>query len=137
MSSGRIKVCWVAYISSLSILVLGISPYVLCVDGDDYSQTGNPALVPLVTNHIYDQTLNLTVVFHDDIKTELDYCIKDVDDDLNSAFNFSKDLEFLNNCVKQTKGDITQRICTAAEMKFYFTSFYKKEKNKVSYLKTQ
>lgn len=25
-------------------------------------------------------------------------------------------------------GDITQRICSAAEMKFYFTSFYKKEK---------
>lgn len=78
MSSGRIKVCWVAYISSLSILVLGISPCGLCVDGDDYSQTGNPALVPLVTNHIYDQVSNLTVVFHDDIKTELGYCIKDV-----------------------------------------------------------
>lgn len=79
MSCGRrIKVWWVAYISALLILVLGISPCVLAVDGDDYSQTGNPALVPLVTNHIYDQLSNLTVVFHDDIKDELGYCIKDV-----------------------------------------------------------
>lgn len=32
-------------------------------------------------------------------------------------------------------GDITQRLCTAAEMKFYFTSFYDKEKTKSHVLK--
>ncbi|XP_074379277.1 putative white-brown complex homolog protein 30 [Apium graveolens] len=122
--------CWITYILSLSVIIL---PRVSCIDGDDYgSQSGNSQMVPIVAKHIYDQVSNLTVVFHDDIKAELGYCIKDVKTDMNSAFNFSKDLTFINDCVQQLKGDITTRICSAAEMKFYFTSFYKKDGNEDS-----
>nr|XP_017239355.1 PREDICTED: putative white-brown complex homolog protein 30 [Daucus carota subsp. sativus] len=118
--------CWLTCILSLLIITL---PRVFCIDGDDYGSSGSSSqMSPIVAKHIYDQVSNLTVVYHDDIKEELGYCIKDVKSDMNTAFNFSKDLGFINDCIKEAKGDITQRICSAAEMKFYFTSFYKKEK---------
>nr|XP_018680508.1 PREDICTED: ABC transporter G family member 28-like [Musa acuminata subsp. malaccensis] len=46
------------------------------------------------------------------------------DKDWNEAFNFSSDLSFLSKCMKETNGDLTRRLCTAAETKFYFSSFY-------------
>lgn len=78
MSCGRRMdaCCWITYILSLSIITLH---RVSCIDGDDYgSQSGSTQMVPIVAKHIYDQVSNLTVVFHDDIKEELGYCIKDV-----------------------------------------------------------
>ncbi|KAM7264653.1 hypothetical protein ACFE04_002336 [Oxalis oulophora] len=45
------------------------------------------------------------------------------DADWNGAFNFKGKLEFLTNCIKRSKGDVTLRLCTAAEIKFYFSSF--------------
>ncbi|KAK8965798.1 ABC transporter G family member 24 [Platanthera guangdongensis] len=44
--------------------------------------------------------------------------------DWNGAFNFSSDLGFLADCIANTNGDLTQRLCTAAEIKFYFSSFF-------------
>lgn len=68
--------CWITYILSLTTVIL---PRVSCIDGDDYgSQSNSAQMVPIVAKHIYDQVSNLTVVFHDDIKAELGYCIKDV-----------------------------------------------------------
>ncbi|KAL3839675.1 hypothetical protein ACJIZ3_024266 [Penstemon smallii] len=102
------------------VLVLGSSRGALGVDEDDYS--GNPRALPLVTSLIYNQILNLTKIFNVEIRDSLGYCIKDVDADVNGAFNFSSNLDFLSNCVRELK-DVTKRICTAAEMKFYFSSF--------------
>ncbi|XP_052309368.1 ABC transporter G family member 28 isoform X2 [Populus trichocarpa] len=51
------------------------------------------------------------------------------------AFNFSKKTQFISDCAKKTNGDITARICTAAEIKFYFNSFFEKGTKKANYLK--
>ncbi|KAK2974739.1 hypothetical protein RJ640_007166, partial [Escallonia rubra] len=124
MEGRKFNASTVPYVSLFLVICVGFLRGVWCVNGDDYSKTGNPALVPLVTSLIYSQVSNLTTIFHKDITEGLGFCIKDVDADLNEAFNFSKNLDFLNICVKQTKGDLTKRICTAAEMKFYFSSFF-------------
>ncbi|PWA90269.1 pleiotropic drug resistance protein PDR/CDR [Artemisia annua] len=39
----------------------------------------------------------------------------------NEAFDFSRDTRFLSNCIQKTNGNIIQRLCTAADIKFYVT----------------
>ncbi|XP_042046010.1 putative white-brown complex homolog protein 30 isoform X1 [Salvia splendens] len=95
---------------------------VWCQGEDEYSKTGNPAVLPVVTSMIYHQIRNLTKIFNKEITSSLGFCTRDVDHDLDGAFEFENNLDFLSNCVKETK-DVTKRICTAAEMKFYFSSF--------------
>ncbi|KAL7095855.1 hypothetical protein ACP275_10G048800 [Erythranthe tilingii] len=105
------------------IVAASSSRRVWCVEEDEYTKSGgNPKVLPLVTSLIYNQILNLTKIFNKDITVSLGYCTNDVDADLNGAFKFGNNLDFLSNCVKETK-DVTKRICTAAEMKFYFSSF--------------
>lgn len=107
----------------ISFLLAASSPRrVWCVGEDEYSKSGNPAVLPLVTTLIYNQILNLTKIFNKEITSTLGFCTRDVDHDLNGAFEFENNLDFLSNCVKETK-DVTKRICTAAEMKSYFSSF--------------
>ncbi|KAL5985251.1 ABC transporter G member 28 [Asimina triloba] len=95
-------------------------------DDDEYSQgdSDNPEVVPLFSQLIYKRFSNLTGIFAHEIGEHLGYCVKDVDADWNGAFNFSSDLGFVANCVRKTRGDLSQRICTAAEAKFYFNSFF-------------
>ncbi|KAL3536259.1 hypothetical protein ACH5RR_004720 [Cinchona calisaya] len=113
------------------VLLGGFSRPVGCAGGDEGGTP--PAAIPLVTALIYSQISNLTKVFHQDITQALGYCIKDVDADLKGAFNYTN-LDFLNNCVRQTK-DVTQRLCTAAEMKFYFSSFMERKSAEAQFLK--
>ncbi|XP_051132346.1 putative white-brown complex homolog protein 30 [Andrographis paniculata] len=115
-------------------LVLGSSRPVLCVDEDEYSKTGNPNVLPLVTSLIYNQFSNLTRIFNKEITESLGYCTQNVDADINGAFKFSNNLDFLSECVKEMK-DVTKRICTAAEMKFYFTGFMDKKSGDAHHLK--
>uniref|UniRef100_A0A0D9XRK3 ABC transporter domain-containing protein n=1 Tax=Leersia perrieri TaxID=77586 RepID=A0A0D9XRK3_9ORYZ len=77
---------------------------------------------PIVAGVMNDRLKALTSSFTKAIGGKLDYCIKDTNKEWNAAFNFSKDTSFLTNCMKQTNGDFQQRVCTAAEMKFYFNS---------------
>ncbi|XP_050379339.1 putative white-brown complex homolog protein 30 isoform X2 [Argentina anserina] len=51
------------------------------------------------------------------------YCIKDWRADWDGAFNYTGNVEFISNCIKNSKRDIGYRICTAAEIKYYFSSF--------------
>ncbi|GFZ14323.1 non-intrinsic ABC protein 12 [Actinidia rufa] len=92
-------------------------------------------MTPFVTSLIYSQISNFTSVFEKDITSNLGFCIKDVDADWNGAFNFSENLDFVTNCVKQIKGDVTQRICTAAEIKFYFNSFFERKSSNAQFLR--
>ncbi|WCJ40996.1 ABC transporter family protein [Euphorbia peplus] len=73
---------------------------------------------------------NFTSVFKKDLAKQFAFCINDVDSDWDMAFNFSKNPTFITNCAKKTKGDMSQRICTAAEMKFYFNSFFSRAGSK-------
>ncbi|XP_022742778.1 putative white-brown complex homolog protein 30 isoform X2 [Durio zibethinus] len=117
------------------LVVLSLFPFARSVDGDDYSQTKNPAYLPLVTDLIYKRLSNLTVILSNDISHNMRFCIKDAEADWNGAFNFSRNLDFLSNCVKKTKGDLTQRLCTAAEIKFYFSSLFAKGTGATNYVK--
>uniref|UniRef100_A0ACD5ZDW1 Uncharacterized protein n=1 Tax=Avena sativa TaxID=4498 RepID=A0ACD5ZDW1_AVESA len=79
---------------------------------------GNPVVAEVVNKRLK----ALTGTFAKSIRGELGYCITDTDSEWDAAFNFTKDTTFLNNCMKQTNGDLHQRVCTAAEMMFYFNS---------------
>ncbi|XP_055811569.1 putative white-brown complex homolog protein 30 [Solanum dulcamara] len=114
---------WLPCYYLFMILVLGFTPCVWCAPASKQTPTNaNPTALPILASFIYGQLANLTKVFHKDITQVLGFCINDVDAELFEAFNFAKNLEFLNNCFKETK-DVTQRLCNAAEMKFYFSSF--------------
>ncbi|RZC70461.1 hypothetical protein C5167_033599 [Papaver somniferum] len=89
----------------------------------EFNRTSNPELLPLVTKLIYKRLSNLTSIYQGEVSHDLAFCIKDQKEDWNAAFNFTTDLEFLSTCIKRTKGDITQRLCTAAEIKFYFRRY--------------
>ncbi|KAF7105322.1 hypothetical protein CFC21_106149 [Triticum aestivum] len=68
----------------------------------------------------------MTRVFAPQVKRELGYCIQDTDAEWDATFNFSGDPKFLVDCMK--KGDLPQRVCTAAELKFYFESIIRRGK---------
>ncbi|XP_010535617.1 PREDICTED: ABC transporter G family member 28 [Tarenaya hassleriana] len=110
-------------------LLAVISPrQVVCQD--------NPTANRLFNQFVFDKLSNLTEVFEADIKRELGFCITDVKRDYNEAFNFSAKPEFLNACAKTTKGDMMQRICTAAEVKIYFNGLFEGgSKRSSNYLK--
>ncbi|KAF3441868.1 hypothetical protein FNV43_RR15783 [Rhamnella rubrinervis] len=135
MNGLRINVCWFPHALLFLVVVLSLSPCIWCVDGDDYSQTSNPAVLPLVTDLIYKRLSNLSNILTNDIKDNLHFCIKNVEADWNGAFNFEGKLDFLSSCVKKTKGDITLRLCTAAEIRFYFNSFRDMRAKDTAYLK--
>ncbi|KAF2312128.1 hypothetical protein GH714_028158 [Hevea brasiliensis] len=117
------------------MFVLYLLPCAHCVDEDDYSQTGNPALLPVITEMIYNRLSNLSRIFSDAILETSAFCVKDVKSDWDRAFNFKGKLDFISNCIKKTKGDITHRLCTAAEIKFYFISHFQKGATDANYLK--
>ncbi|XP_073056036.1 ABC transporter G family member 28-like [Primulina eburnea] len=91
-------------------------------DGDSDGTTNNPAAVQILTQVIYSRFSNFTAIFNDDIVDHLGFCISDVDAEWDAAFNFSKNTEFLSDCLKITNGDVLPRLCTAAEVKFYGAS---------------
>ncbi|XP_058212810.1 putative white-brown complex homolog protein 30 [Rhododendron vialii] len=126
---------WVMKLLFFLILLSGFFPCAWCADGDDDSQSSNAAMSPFVTALIYSQISNFTSVFNKDITENLGFCIKDVDADWNGAFNFSNNLDFVTNCVKQIKGDVTRRLCTAAEIKFYFNSFLERGSSNAQFLR--
>ncbi|XP_047335358.1 putative white-brown complex homolog protein 30 [Impatiens glandulifera] len=119
----------------LLILFLGIAPSGWCLEGDAYSDSRNPAMLPLVTTLIYNQMSNVTSLFKNDVSNYLGYCVTDVDAEWNAAFNFSDNLDFVTNCVKQIKGDVTHRLCTAAEVKLYFSSFFESKSSAAQFLR--
>ncbi|XP_039021789.1 putative white-brown complex homolog protein 30 [Hibiscus syriacus] len=118
----------------LLLAFLSFFPSSKSVDGDEYSETQNPAVLPKVTGLIHQRISNLTTFLIKDIGNDLSFCIRNADEDLNGAFNFSKNMDFITNCIKKTKGDVTQRLCTAAEIKFYFYSLFSKG-SKTGYVK--
>ncbi|KAI4383786.1 hypothetical protein MLD38_009586 [Melastoma candidum] len=124
----------------------------------------SPQSQQILTELIYNQFANFTSIFRGDISKNFGFCIQDTDADWNGAFNFSSNPGFLTACVKATNGqenifvlftklnscwisklplisclirDMTKRMCTAADIKFYFNSFFSSTSStkKSSYLK--
>ncbi|GLT92355.1 hypothetical protein SLE2022_101950 [Rubroshorea leprosula] len=125
MRGVRTNICWIHHALLFLVGVLSLLPLARCVD----------VSLPLVTKQVYSRLSDLAAILSSDIKTNLGFCIKDVDADWNGAFNFSNNLDFLSNCVQKTKGDLTMRLCTAAEIKFYFSSLSENGAKRTHYLK--
>ncbi|XP_059457230.1 ABC transporter G family member 24-like [Corylus avellana] len=123
--------------ATLALATVGLSlvGLVRCQDVNDYnSQFDNPAALRLITSVVYSKVSNLTAAIGQDFSNRSSFCIKDWDADWNRAFNFSSNLDFLASCIQKTNGDITRRLCTAAEIKIYFNSFFEGSES-VNYLK--
>ncbi|CAN6975669.1 unnamed protein product [Brassica oleracea var. botrytis] len=120
------------YVSFFVSLVFIFHRGVICQDD---SSLDNPAANRLYNQFVFDKISNLTEVFEDDMKRELGFCITNVKEDYNEAFNFSSKPGFLNKCGKTTKGDMMQRICTAAEVRIYFNGLLGGAKRATNYLK--
>ncbi|CAM0908439.1 unnamed protein product [Alopecurus aequalis] len=76
-----------------------------------------------------DRFKKVTKVFEPRVRGELGYCIDNPDKEWNNTFNFSGNVEFIVDCLDE--GDLPQRLCTAAELKFYFDSLTSGKKNYV------
>ncbi|XP_034702796.1 ABC transporter G family member 28-like isoform X1 [Vitis riparia] len=113
----------------LVILLVGSVQFVQCQNVDDYSEFDNPELLPLFTQLVYGQISNMTTMLSAEFQNRFSFCVKDPDADWNQAFNYSFNLDFLATCIQKTKGDITRRLCTSAETKFYFSNFFLKSES--------
>ncbi|KAF9594759.1 hypothetical protein IFM89_034742 [Coptis chinensis] len=122
-------------VNIIVFLILVLSLGNNCVKCQNDKDDSTAAVLPLVTELVYNRLMNLTALFEGDIGRELSFCVKNLEADWNGAFNFTDDLGFLSNCVKKTKGDLPQRICTAAEIKFYFNGLFERGTKSTNYLK--
>ncbi|PKI64403.1 ABC transporter G family member 28-like [Punica granatum] len=118
-----------------AILVLCLSRCATCADEEGGGTSSNPATNQLFTQLVYDSLYNFTSIFRADIQKNFGFCIQDIDADWNGAFNFSSNTGFLTACAQRMKGDVMRRVCTAAEIKFYFNSFFGSAKRSSNYLK--
>ncbi|KAM5579194.1 ABC transporter G family member 24-like [Rosa sericea] len=121
----------------LAILALILAHWLHFVQGQDlydFDQIDNPTVLPLITQIVYGRISNATAILSRDLSNHSSFCVKEPEADWNQAFNFSSNLDFLISCIQKTKGDITQRLCIAAEMKFYFESLFEKSES-ANYLK--
>nr|POE85309.1 abc transporter g family member 24 [Quercus suber] len=136
MSFKNLKVFNLRTILTSAALVLSLVHLVQCQDVNDYNnnQFDNPAVLPLITQVVSSQISNLTAVIGQDIGNQSSFCIRDWNTDWDRAFNFSTNLDFLASCIQKTNGDITHRLCSAAELKFYFNSFFERS-GSTNYLK--
>ncbi|XP_021897746.1 ABC transporter G family member 24-like [Carica papaya] len=124
MSLKELKVFNFTSILKWVIVVLSLVHCVQGQDLSDYDQINNPALRPLITQFVFSRLSNLTAAISRDIGSRASFCVKDPEADWDRAFNFSSNLDFLESCLVETEGDLGSRICTVAEMKFYFDSFF-------------
>ncbi|KAF8021578.1 hypothetical protein BT93_G1892 [Corymbia citriodora subsp. variegata] len=124
MSSGKLGIVESVSFFLAGVLVLSCVRFVRCQDVSDYDQINNPAVLPLITQLAYARLSNVTNSLQYELNNRSSFCIKNPSDDWNRAFNFSSNLDFLSSCIKQTGGDIARRLCTAAELKFYFNYLF-------------
>ncbi|XP_031382745.1 putative white-brown complex homolog protein 30 isoform X2 [Punica granatum] len=124
---GSRNACWVLPCLLLLVGALFLGQ-VRCANKDG-------GTLPLATDVIYSRLSNLRTVFTPDIKRSLGFCIKDVEREWNGAFDFEGKLDFLTSCVKNSNGTLAGRICTAVEIKFYFTNFFERHSSTTNYLK--
>ncbi|XP_020261375.1 ABC transporter G family member 28-like isoform X2 [Asparagus officinalis] len=118
--AGQILLRLLLFLSINGVMVRGQD------DDDPSSSTG---LQSYYSRILFSRIMNLTEKFKPQINRELGYCIKDPDQEINAAFNFSKDPTFLTNCLRENR-DLSKRLCTAAEVKLYFNSFLQNEVQK-------
>lgn len=94
-------------------------------DIGDGAGIGNQVALELATRLVYDRLSNVTTyILNSEITNRSTFCIKDPEFEWDRAFNYSSNLGFISACIAKTTGDMTRRLCTAAEVKFYFNGFF-------------
>ncbi|KAK7285030.1 hypothetical protein RJT34_19787 [Clitoria ternatea] len=125
MRNNASLVSLILFVSTFVVISL-LLPLVQCADDND-------SFAPsFYTEEIYKEIESLSSAFTKDIKRDLGFCIKNLDKDWREAFDFKGHLDFVDACVKQ-KGDFRNRMCTTAEIRYYFRSFF--EQGTSSYIK--
>ncbi|KVI09715.1 ABC transporter, conserved site-containing protein [Cynara cardunculus var. scolymus] len=108
-------------------LLLHSPEFVQCqVIGDEFAgQINDTAFLPFITQRVYSSLTNLTsTILDSDVGEQSSFCVKNREVEWDKAFNYSSNLDFLTSCIQKTNGDVTQRLCTSAELKFYFEGFF-------------
>ncbi|KAF4346808.1 hypothetical protein F8388_023333 [Cannabis sativa] len=124
MSFQKLKAFNFGILVFLGVVVLSFLKLGQCQNVGDFDQFNNPLILPQITRVLNKRLSNLTDHLSRDLGNRFSFCIKDPQVDWNRAFNFSSNLDFLSSCILKTEGDITNRLCTLAEMKFYFNSLF-------------
>ncbi|KAK2988799.1 hypothetical protein RJ640_004101 [Escallonia rubra] len=116
------------------VVTLYASVHVHCAGSDGLDGNTSDA-AQLITQAAFSRFSNFSSLFSADILKELAFCIENVEAEWNAAFDFSANTKFLSTCIKKTNGDLIQRLCTAAEIKFYFRSLFESASKSTNYLK--
>ncbi|KAH7856036.1 hypothetical protein Vadar_031911 [Vaccinium darrowii] len=114
------------YVVAIAAVLLSFSVlFVQCQVLDDYANPAyNSTPLPQFTQIVYGRLSNLTsAILTPSVTKNASFCIKNPEAEWDLAFNYSSNLTFLSSCIQKTNGDISLRLCTAAEAKFYFNSF--------------
>ncbi|XP_051119857.1 ABC transporter G family member 24-like isoform X2 [Andrographis paniculata] len=93
-------------------------------DGVNSSQLNDPTVLNRFTEFVYRRLAGITSdLIRGEIAQKAAFCVTNPEEDWNKSFNYSDNLNFLSNCILETQGELPQRLCTASELKFYFTNF--------------
>ncbi|XP_051120137.1 ABC transporter G family member 24-like [Andrographis paniculata] len=94
---------------------------VRCQFGDfSPPQLPTPAAQGFLTDIAYSNLENFTSeVLSSKFVRDYSFCVQNPEADWNQAFNYSSDVSFLTACLAKF-GDVTRRLCTAAEVGIYF-----------------
>ncbi|KAM0013873.1 putative ABC transporter, AAA+ ATPase domain, P-loop containing nucleoside triphosphate hydrolase [Helianthus debilis subsp. tardiflorus] len=111
----------------LVIIVMGI-PWLERTNRFANAQQNNPASSDPLTKSIFTQFNAMALLFHQDDVNDLSFCMKNITEEWNEAFDFSHDTRFLANCIQKNNGNLAQRLCTAADIKFYISTISEAEK---------
>ncbi|CAA2997210.1 ABC transporter G family member 24-like [Olea europaea subsp. europaea] len=100
------------------------------------TQLDDPAVLKQLTKMAYQRLSGVTSnLIHSNIAKRATFCVTNPEDDWNRSFNYSENLDFLTKCIVKTKGDLPNRLCTAADLKFYFSNFIASRGTATTYLK--
>ncbi|KAK4493173.1 hypothetical protein RD792_017967 [Penstemon davidsonii] len=100
-------------------------------NGINTTQINDPTVLNEFTDLVYQRLSRATSdLINSEIAQRATFCVTDPQDDWNRSFNFSSNLDFVSKCIVTTQGDLPQRLCTAAELKFYFSNFLANKKSK-------
>lgn len=112
------------------IVVLGVSAQL-----NDIPPANKQDLISQFSSLAYEKIMEMTTNLTNQLASHYDFCITNIQEAENDAFNFSSKLDFITNCILETKGDMVGRLCSVAEIKFYFNNYLANLQNGAGYAK--
>ncbi|KAI7724924.1 hypothetical protein M8C21_012702 [Ambrosia artemisiifolia] len=110
----------------LVIIIMGLLRTNHFATAQQNKQNKQPIPDPL-TKTIFTQFNAMAFLFQQDDINDLSFCIRNITAEWNEAFDFSHDTRFLTKCIQKNNGNIAQRLCTAADIKFYISAISEAE----------